>query len=147
MKRKWIIIVTLLCFSILQVGYQASRPQKVTKLGYINHFNIKTQTLGFDEVEWVSLQNTKRIKELHLNTERDMPDGFYIYNYNKRLVNYKVNDKTVYQLLNREDLSKFVNVKIKEFSKYLKADKFNGIPYIITVQKGNLLVVKEHYVP
>lgn len=147
MKKNWSIIVAILCFSVLLIGFQTSRPQKVTKLGYINNFNIKKQTFDFDVVEWISSKNSKRIEELHLDPDKDMPDCFYIYNHDKSYVKYKVTKKTVYQLLNRDDLPKFENVNIKEFLKYLKADKYHGIPYTITVQNGIVLEVQEHYVP
>jgi hypothetical protein len=147
MKRKWIIIATILCISILQVGCQKSHSQVVTKLGYINSFNIKSHTFDFDEVEWITSENTKRIEELHLSTE-NMPDGFYIYNHNKSFVNYKVTDKTIYQLINQYDLSKFVNVNIVVFSEYLEKYKTsNAIPYTITIQNGNVMEVKECFVP
>lgn len=148
MKSKCIIIAMTLFLSILQMGCQTSHTQVVTKIGYISSFNIKSQTFNFDEVEWITLQDTKRIEELHLDTEENMPSGFYIYNQDKSLVNYKVTDKTIYQLLNSGDLSKLVNVNIVEFWKYLETHKtLNTLPYTITVQNGNVIAVKECYVP
>jgi hypothetical protein len=148
MKSKWIIIATILCLTILQVGCQTSQTQEETKLGYIDSFNIKSQTFNFDEVEWITLQNTKRINELHLDTEKYFPSGFYVYNPDESFVIYKVSDKTIYQLENPSDLSKFVNVNREEFSKYLETHKNpNIIPYTITIQNGNVILVKEHYIP
>jgi hypothetical protein len=67
MKSKWTIIAMILCLSILSVSCQTSQQQKVTKLGYIQNFNKISQTFDFDEVEWITLDNTKRIEELQLH--------------------------------------------------------------------------------
>ena len=46
------------------------------QIGYIYNFNTTNNGFEFDEIEWVTLDDTERIKELNLSSDEDFPNGF-----------------------------------------------------------------------
>ena len=50
------------------------------QIGCIYNFNTTNNGFEFDEIEWVTLDDAERIKELNLSSDEDFPNGFYINN-------------------------------------------------------------------
>lgn len=51
-----------------------------------------------DEAEYITPENSRRIKELNL-TEEDLLDGYYIYNPDEETKEYLLTPDTVYYLI------------------------------------------------
>lgn len=52
-------------------------------------------TITVDIAEFITDDDTERIKELNLS-EEDMPDGYYIYNPDEETVTWKLDGQTIY---------------------------------------------------
>ncbi|MDD4588403.1 MAG: M56 family metallopeptidase, partial [Heliobacteriaceae bacterium] len=49
-------------------------------IGYISNFKADRSSFHLDQIEWLTLDDSERIKELNINPDDDMPNGYYIYN-------------------------------------------------------------------
>jgi hypothetical protein len=106
--------------------------------GYITNFNMENQTFNFDEIEWITLNDETRIKELGI--ENDMPNGFYIYNPDKSVQSFNLAENAEFYIIT-ESYHTAVNMAgfIEGFHDYA--------PYIINVIDGKVVKVAEQYLP
>lgn len=57
-------------------------------IAYVKYYDPETNVIGVDEIEWVTIDDTDRIKELKINVERDMPNNYYMHNASKKLLRF-----------------------------------------------------------
>lgn len=122
---------------------------------YIGHIRIEKNTLYFDEVEWITLENKSRIEELELIPREDMPNGYYIYNPSSEIVSFEVNEKTIYNFIDwgndfvseGEDRN-YSTTDLEEFIKYLNTytDKAAKVPFWIETKDGYVISITEEFV-
>jgi hypothetical protein len=125
----------------------------------VGYIRIENNTVHFDEVEIVELENQGRVKELGLNAY-DMPNGYAIINENKEDTTYELADKVHYIFtdINLDFLYEsesegnriYVTTKKDEFLKHF--GKLNDIPlseqtipYFIEVQDGKIKSITEKF--
>jgi len=104
-------------------------------------------TLTCDPVEWVDVPGD-RADELGLSDE-DGPNGFVLYNEQDAAVSWPVSPDCTYTVLDWADNFISAAVDAEEFRSILSRRIEQGIavPYIVTVQQGEVAAVQEQYVP
>jgi len=126
-------------------------------IGYISTFEIAdTTSIIFDPIEWLTLDDTDRIKELEIK-DYDMPNGYFINNPDIEAVVYEVADKVEYIFIDwgndftssDEDRFHYSTTDKEEFAKYLAtySNKAINVPFRITTKDGVVQVIEEQYVP
>lgn len=129
-------------FSGLQEG--------VVKEG-INHYNIKgynSRSLLLDEVEWV----TDSARAAALGLDADMPGGFYLYNETESQVVCFFAENCAFIILDWQNNFEPVQVDRQEFLDTLaeRADEYrtlSDVPFIIEIEDGEIISVREQYLP
>ena len=123
-------------------------------IGYISDFKKSDGTrIKFDPIEWITLEDTDRIDELEIE-EFDMPNGYYIYNYE---IEYEVDENTEYRFIDwgnnfassDEDRFHYSTKDKEKFIEYLNTytDKAVKVPFWITIKDGTVQIIEEQYVP
>lgn len=149
----WVVGVVVIALAAACVGLVCNPKEKPEShfIGFISEFNVNDFSFNFDEVEWVTDEDKERIKELDLNPENDMPNGYYIHNADISQILCMVNDKTDYIIINwggDADINEmYKHVKIKEFNEYLKTYSNRTPPFRIVIQNGYVKSITEQYVP
>lgn len=113
-------------------------------LAYVRDFDLPNKSLIIDEVEWIEESDTDRIKELGLDTEKDLATGFMIYDESQKAESLKLSEDAEFYLVNQDDTSKPKQVEEKEFVSYLAVVKG---PYDLTLEDGVVVKVSEKYTP
>jgi len=128
----------------------------------VGYIVIKDNTLHFDEVEIVEWENKDRVKELDLDLQNDMPNGFAIINEIQEEITYELADKVEYIFTDfnlnfiKESESEgnriYHTTNKEEFLKHLGEYGLNDIPlfeqtipYFIKVQDGKVISITEEF--
>ena len=121
---------------------------------------IRGDTLYFDQVEIIRTEDTQRIAELGLEEQRDMPDGFFIYNEKEEETAYTLTGETIYTFTDMELLfvkeedgrRLYTTTDKEEFLQHLGVYNLNDtplseqtIPYFIEIRNGKVISVKEEF--
>jgi hypothetical protein len=72
-------------------------------IGFISNFDIdkfSKPSFHLDQIEWLTLDDTERLKELNIDPNVDMPNGFYIYNPHSYPMFHQVTEQTQYSIIN-----------------------------------------------
>ncbi len=126
------------------------------KIGYISNINIKERSFDFDEIEWITLEDKEKIKELNLDENFDFPNDFYINNSSKEKSLLTLSKKAVFEFLDWKDDFKAKSVNLEEFSNqhteffetYLKPNETDILtPYWIEIENDNVISIKQQYIP
>jgi hypothetical protein len=116
----------------------SAMPYKPVMRGYITNFNTESRTFDFDEIEWVTLQDEDRIKELDIRN--DMPSGFYIYNPDESVRSFSLAENAEFYIIAG---AHHTAVNLPEF-----VEGFHDYaPYIIDVMDGKVVKMTEQYLP
>ena len=122
--------------------YEAAEGEEI--LCFIEDLDRGTGVLTFDQVEWLTLEDTDRIDEIGLDPDVDMPGGFYIYNETDQL--YRLNtaeDVTVY-LLDWSDLSTPHETDLAELEDRL--GEYQS-PFLLSIENELVVSIQEVYTP
>lgn len=111
-------------------------------LGWVSEMNLDTGLLAFDDLEWITLEDTERIEELGL--DGDFPNGFYLHNEVERVERLPVSEEATVWLLNWEDLANPVKTDVQALSDFL--DQRNSL-FRLTTENGVIVDVFEVYTP
>ena len=122
-------------------------PEEVQQLGYIYNFNADDMKFDFDVIEWINSSDTERIKELNLDPDNDMPNGFYIYNPNLSKRAYELSNNTFYEIIDWEQNGELTVIDIDGFANHINRFDENKILCWITTNKGSIIRISERYVP
>lgn len=114
---------------------------------------IDQDRLYVDTAEWVTPEDTDRIRELGLS-EHDMPDGYYIYNPSRSRTVLTLTDHTTYRFIDwggdfvsPTDLSER-QVETTDKNKFLQylgtyENSTPGMPFFIEVEDGSVRLIEE----
>ncbi len=125
-------------------------PVRYDYLGYlIGLDNPNAEEVNLDPVEWIDASNATRIKALHLDQEKDFPNGYYIYNLDKEARPLRLTAQTKYLIIDLETGPTPMTVDRNEFLDYLNQFPDYGETKLFWVEEtdGNLEFIKVHYVP
>ncbi len=141
-----------LCLSIEQAKERFSLTPdtggtNLEKIGYILNVDTENNSIEFDEIEWITSDDTVRIRELNINPEDDMPNGFYIYNSSSDTSNYIITDETTYHIIDWTQNGKHVEVDPEDFIGFLNENNEYPIPVWITIDNNKVTSIREQYLP
>ena len=109
---------------------------------YLSGLNVKTNTLTADLAEWITSDETGRMKELDLNKDDDMPSGFYIYNPKVDKKTFKLNTKAGFYIYDTNTQKTDEN----GMKKRIDEKKGKGA-FWLTVKNGEVVKAEEEYIP
>jgi len=121
----------------------ADKKTEPEKLGYIKSFDVKTGLVTIDPIEWITKEDSARVKELGLNAEDDFPDGFYIYNPSQKTESLKLSQNVEYYVVKEHD-SVTERTDLNGLNERIKECKS---PYHFTIGNGIVLKIEEQYLP
>jgi len=117
------------------------------QIGYIHNFNTTNNSFEFDEIEWVTLDDTDRIKELNLNPDNDLPNGFYINNPTPDTKSYTVTDETEYQIIDWNNNGEASTVDLNSFVTHINEYTDYSPPFWIVIDNNKVISIVEQYIP
>lgn len=136
----------------------ALEKEKIEIMGYIKDFDATNNTITLDEVEWLTVNDAKRVQELGYDVEKDFPNGFMIYNENQAVAEYKVKDNVNFVILknigsshaNDTDKAGFLS-RIEEWNELIEnintsCDR-GGMLVNLSIKDGLVVEVIEQYIP
>ncbi|SKC36064.1 M56 family metallopeptidase [Maledivibacter halophilus] len=115
-------------------------------IGFISDFNIEKALFHLDRIEWLTDNDTERLRELNIDAN-DMPNGFYIHNPNKYPMYCEVTDQTQYSIINWGEEITHKSVTLEEFIQYLEQYSEFAPPFRIVTKEGYVKSIIEQYVP
>ena len=115
-------------------------------IGYILELNMDDSTFHLDRIEFLGSEDEERLRELNINPDKDMPNGFYIYNPDNYLTTLFLSDETQYLIVNWEDLSNHKSVTKQELIEHLK-EYSKAPPFRIITKGGYVQSIMEQYLP
>lgn len=115
-------------------------------MGYINDIDISKDILSLDRVEFLTKEDEERAAELDIDIDEDMPSGFMIYNPETDFLEFKVRDDTDYMLLVWTGDLHHRKVAKEYFIEYNNSLDYKPL-YSIFVNNGNVILIKEEYIP
>ena len=116
-------------------------------IGFISNFQIDKNSktsFNLDPIEWLTLEDAERLKELNINPDIDMPNGFYIYNPDSHPMFFQVAEDAKYYIINWKNLS-HKSVSVEDFKEYI--EQYDLRPFIIVTKDGYVQSIKERYKP
>jgi beta-lactamase regulating signal transducer with metallopeptidase domain len=120
-------------------------------IGFISNFKIdETPTPYFhlEQIEWLTSDDTERLKELNIDPDKDMPNGFYIHNPKRDPMFLQVGENTQFNIINWGESITHKSVTIEEFKEYLEQYYSDFVPPFRVVTKGGYVQsITEQYVP
>lgn len=104
-------------------------------------------SISFDRVEWVEVPSS-RAEELGI-TDDDAPNGFRVYNQEELTEKYSLSSGCSISLLDWENSFVRIEISADDFFQLLeeRSDGYEFIPYIITIENGEIIRIEEQYVP
>lgn len=158
MKKSIILLfVMLLLFAMAGCSETEIKQPETKPESLVGYIVIEGDTLYFDNVEIVKLEDKKRVSELGLS-DTDMPNGYMIINENKEEaifeltgdVKYTFTDMSLYFVKESDSDRRYTTTKKAEFIKHLgKLNDFplseQKIPYFIEVQDGKVISITEKF--
>lgn len=153
MKNTLVIIMCFVCVMFYSCNHGVEKVSSHET--YIGYLTVDGDTIYFDEVEWITHENKERIKELGLSSQRDMPNGYYIYNPAGDIVAYEVDVKTVYNFIdwhtdfvNEGDDRNYSTTSYEEFIRYLDSytNKAIKVPFWLEIKEESVISITEQFV-
>lgn len=155
MKKYTIIvgIVSLIFCCIISGCSNGSVSEESDICAYIKSFD-KNKVIC-EEVEYVTREDTKRVKELGLE-ESDMPNGYYINESNSKENEYIITDSTQYNIIDWHNQfvekgadREYSTSKFEDFETYMGSyeNSLPGMPFFIKVKDGKVISITEKMMP
>lgn len=120
---------------------------EIKEIGYIRNFDTTNNSFEFDEIEWITLDDTDRIKELNLNSDNDLPNGFYINNPTSDTKSYTVTDETEYQIIDWNNNGEASTVDLNGFVTHINEYTDYSPPFWIVIDNNMVISIVEQYIP
>ena len=115
--------------------------------------SIDETSVMIDEAEYVTPEDSQRIRELNL-TEEDLLSGYYIYNPEEETKEYRLTSDTVYNFIDWErnftysDAPEEVNISTTDIDKFIKyintyTNAQPGMPFFFEIDGENIVSITE----
>lgn len=118
-------------------------------LGYISDFTTgdnATPYFHLDQVEWLTEEDTERLKALNINPN-DLPNGYYIHNPKNYPMFHQVSEDTTYSIIDWAGDAKQKNVSFDEFLDSYGKYGETSPPYWVVTKDGYVTSITEQYIP
>lgn len=115
-------------------------------MGYVLNLKLESDSFDFDNIEWLTMEDSARFKGLNINPDEDMPNGFYILNKYTYTDPLEVTDQTRYSIVDA-NVGALKEVSKQEFIEYFKQYTDFLPPCVITKKDGYVTSIAEKYVP
>lgn len=146
--------VSVILLSFLVIGCQNADKEnnKVNEVcGFLK--SIDETSVAIDEVEYVTPENSQRVKELNLTGE-DLLGGYYIYNPEEKAKKYLLTSDTVYNFIdwgrNFTDSNEMAEVNVSttdvnDFIQYINTytNSQPGMPFFFEIDRENVVSITE----
>ena len=115
--------------------------------------DMTENSITVDVIEYVTSDNAEKVNELGL-TERDMPDGYYLYNPEQETFVWELNEQTVYSFIDWngdftgfDDPREYTTTDAEEFHRYIETydNAAPGMPFFFQVEDGVVTMVLEKF--
>jgi beta-lactamase regulating signal transducer with metallopeptidase domain len=117
-------------------------------IGFISNFKDGDKPyFHLDQIEWLTLDDTRRLAELNIDPDKDMPNGFYIHNPHQDSKYCEVTGQTKYYIINWVGDAAHKSVAKEEFIKHLAQYQDFMPPFRIVTKGGFVQSIREQYVP
>ncbi|WDV48204.1 M56 family metallopeptidase [Clostridiaceae bacterium M8S5] len=119
-------------------------------IGYVKKYDKNTNSLAIDEVEWLTEEDSDRIKELGYDIDADLPNGFIIHNADNKVSEYVLDENAKFTILKYIGSGEAVSADKDSFIKRVKEWKefdSEGMLIKITLKDNKVTNVIEQYVP
>ncbi|SCX92923.1 M56 family metallopeptidase [Alkaliphilus peptidifermentans] len=114
-------------------------------IGFISNFSKESASFHLDKIEWLTLNDTQRLKELNIDPN-DL-NGFYIYNPDSYPMYFQVTEQTEYNIINWDEGAVHKSVTMEEFIDSFKKYSDFTPPFRIITKDGYVQSITEQYVP
>ncbi|MEK4295151.1 M56 family metallopeptidase [Paenibacillus sp. FSL R5-0914] len=115
-------------------------------MGYVFNLSLENHTFDFDNIEWLTMEDSARFKGLNINPDEDMPNGFYILNKYTYTDPLEVAEDTRYSIVDA-NAGGLKEVSKQEFIEYFKQYTDFVPPCVITKKDGYVTSIAEKYMP
>ena len=142
MKKTLPLLLLLLTFF---VGCAQTPAESEELLIYVH--DVTEAQLTYDLIEWLdATADAARLRELGVDPNA-LPNGYYIYNPAVDNLTARFTDKTAFEVIDwTKDGAEHAAVSIS--SLYTRISAYGrGVPWIITVSNGQVLSMREVYIP
>jgi beta-lactamase regulating signal transducer with metallopeptidase domain len=135
----------------LVVDYEATAddfaitPESIL-MGYVFNLSLENHSFDFDNIEWLTMEDSARFKGLNINPDEDMPNGFYILNKYTYTDPLEVTEDTRYSIVDA-NAGALKEVSKQEFIEYFKQYTDFVPPCVITTKDGYVTSIAEKYIP
>lgn len=138
----FVVLGTLTGCNTVEPNTEEAQP--IETLVQVLDFDDESGMLTFDQVEWVTLEDTERIAELDLDADTDFTNGYYIYNEAEKSESLELSDSVEVELVNWDDLQNSLITDQEGLSTRL--EQYYGL-YHLTIDKDVINKVIEQYTP
>ncbi|MEK3747161.1 M56 family metallopeptidase [Paenibacillus sp. FSL E2-8871] len=115
-------------------------------MGYVFNLSLENHSFDFDNIEWLTMEDSARFKGLNINPDEDMPNGFYILNKYTYTDPLEVAEDTRYSIVDA-NAGGLKEVSKQEFIEYFKQYTDFVPPCVITKKDGYVTSIAEKYMP
>lgn len=130
-KISFIIAIGVVISILIWISYNKNNDNDLSSelsslhVGYISieTKDLNDNTFLLDEVEWITLEDEDRIRELNLTIDNNLPNGYYIHNSDTKKTPIIVNEKTLYEFIDWSG----IYVKEDGNKQYTTSDKLQFI--------------------
>lgn len=155
--RFGVVVASVMVAAIVGIGLLANPDSTVPKLisGYMV---IEDSSVHLDEIEIITLEDEERVKELGLEQNADMPNGYHFYNADTDKQTFKLTNKTVYTFVDfnllfveDEDGNRLYTTTDKdEFllhlsTSYSDSPPAQKVPFFVEVKGGKVISITERF--
>ncbi|MEK3660736.1 M56 family metallopeptidase [Paenibacillus sp. FSL F4-0236] len=123
----------------------ANTPESIL-IGYVFNLSLENHSFDFDNIEWLTMEDSARFKGLNINPDEDMPNGFYILNKYTYTDPLEVTEDTRYSIVDA-NTGALKEVSKQEFIEYFKQYTDFVPPCVITKKDGYVTSIAEKYMP
>ena len=121
-----------------------SKPVTQELTGMLLSVNADDRTIAFDEVEWVSTNDTDRIAELGLDPDEDLMNDYYIHNPDAHTDTYTIAENATFTLVEWMD----ADVYTGDFDEFVaQVEAFPDSLYTVILTDGVATDLAEIFVP
>lgn len=123
----------------------ANTPESIL-IGYVFNLSLENHSFDFDNIEWLTMEDSARFKGLNINPDEDMPNGFYILNKYTYTDPLEVTEDTRYSIVDA-NTGALKEVSKQEFIEYFKQYTDFVPTCVITKKDGYVTSIAEKYMP